>query len=73
MGTQALPLKAICPYCGHVSYVYVEPGDRSSPLVVLCNIDEGPGCDEYFVVEFEFHPRVSSTFKLIETVPSEAQ
>ena len=40
-----------CPYCGHQNRLKVKI-DEYSPIIILCDIDDGPGCDRYFVGDF---------------------
>ena len=38
----------ICPYCGTRQSHYLER--KIGPQIVLCDIDDVPGCDRYFAV-----------------------
>lgn len=57
-------IRVKCPYCGYENTVVPVP-DNIRPFVVLCDIDDGPGCDRYFAVEIKFKP-VVSTYRIIE-------
>lgn len=46
-----------CPYCG-VRQVH-ELTRSVRPQVVLCDIEEVPGCDRYFAVTLTMIPRLS--------------
>jgi len=51
--------KCKCPYCGHITAVYLKKEETYRPFLVLCEIEEGPGCDRYYIVK----ARVSVTTK----------
>ena len=46
-----------CPYCGNDNVVMVDP-DQREPIIVLCDIDESPGCDRYFAARVDWTPSV---------------
>ena len=48
---------AICPYCGYMNTIAVNT-NIIERVVVLCDCEEGPGCDQYFVAEVKFIPVV---------------
>ena len=53
-----------CPYCGNRTVYYMDR-DTLGPQVILCDIDDSPGCDRYFAVHVKWQPNVT-TFRLQE-------
>ena len=53
-----------CPYCGVEAIYYIER-ETHGPQVILCDIDNAPGCDRYFAVEVNWYPRIT-TYALTE-------
>ena len=47
-----------CPYCGHEGFYSIK--ERYGPFVVLCDSEEGPGCDRYFVAKVSFTANVTT-------------
>ena len=47
-----------CPYCGHEGFYTVK--ERYGPFVILCDTEDGPGCDRYFVVKVKFQAIVTT-------------
>lgn len=47
-------IKVTCPYCGNEFWQMVELHDIgiSRPMIILCDIEETPGCDRYFAANF---------------------
>jgi len=58
-------IKVTCPYCGHGNRVSVEYASRR-PIIVMCDVDAGPGCGRYFAVQVGWKP-VITRFKMAET------
>ena len=54
-----------CPYCGHDNRIRVHTSEENRPMTVLCEIEDGPGCDRYFVIEVSFRATVK-TFTIQE-------
>ena len=50
--------KVSCPYCGHVNTVRICRDDELRPIVILCDIEEGPGCDRFFAAQIAFRPSI---------------
>ena len=48
-----------CPYCNNRA-VYMLDRDARGPQIILCDIDESPGCDRYFAIEVTWHPKVQT-------------
>ena len=42
-----------CPYCGHENGQYSSVTQYRRPTVILCDIENGPGCDRYFVARIK--------------------
>lgn len=53
-------VEVVCPYCGVINTFSLTPGRR----MVLCDIEEIPGCDEYFMVDWRPVPQVRGVFRL---------
>lgn len=47
-----------CPYCGHDNKISLHRGEELRPKVVLCDVEDGPGCDRYFAAEVRFVTKV---------------
>jgi len=59
MNDPRLFVKAKCPYCGNINQVTVNPRGELSPVVVLCDIEDSNGCDNYFAITVIFRPDVT--------------
>ncbi len=46
-----------CPYCGHHTPVLATL-PYTGPEVILCDTEDGPGCDRYFVARVSWRPVV---------------
>ena len=42
-----------CPYCGHKDSVVATEDNTRRPIVILCDIENGPGCDRYYVARIK--------------------
>ena len=62
-----LQVELECPYCANKFVKWVKFSQDSTPikLVVLCDIDDTPGCDRYFAVIVKVKPMVE-IFKMVE-------
>ena len=55
-----IQIKAVCPYCGHVSGYQIETEQtRERKYVFYCDKESG-GCDVQYVVSVELRPIVES-------------
>lgn len=54
-------ITAVCPLCGNKAKYHIKEGFN----VLLCDIDDTPGCDEYFVIKVSFRVEYQ-TFKIVE-------
>lgn len=53
------PIQVKCPYCGQEQTFFETPTfGRARPRVVLCDVENVPGCDRYFVVQVTFDTTV---------------
>jgi len=52
-------VKIVCPYCGHPNYIRFRLTDSRMQLI-LCDIDDGPGCDRHFVADIALEPKVAT-------------
>jgi hypothetical protein len=50
-------VELICPYCGNKTIYRLK--DHPRPQIVLCDIDDSPGCGEYFAVGIVMVPEVT--------------
>jgi len=57
---------AVCPYCGHGTRIVVHEYEENRPKVVLCEVEDGPGCDRYFAAQVTFVPQ-TKTFTMNST------
>lgn len=55
-------LKVDCPYCGAPNKLDV--GHQERHRIVTCDVEEVPGCDQEFFVQFKFNAH--ATVKKIE-------
>ena len=63
-GTRAVAIQ--CPYCGNLNKRYLGLSD-TRPIVMLCDVNDSPGCDRYFVAQMSWRPAVR-TYAIDETV-----
>ena len=47
-------VRIVCPYCGNEAVYFVKEGKQ----IILCDIEDTPGCDRYFVADMRFVPKV---------------
>ena len=60
--------KLTCPYCGNVFDNEIELSKYSQREVVYCDVDDSPGCDRMFVIEYV--PKIQvSYYKVVERDP----
>jgi hypothetical protein len=60
-------LEITCPYCGNKfrQRFEVELHPYRQDVTTLCDIDETPGCDKYFVVSLQLKINLLETYKLV--------
>lgn len=58
-------VKVKCPHCGNEFDHFVDTETMSRRQVVVCDVDETPGCDMPFVVEIEVKVEIVGTYKLV--------
>ena len=56
--TRADAVQVKCPYCGHEGFFTVQ--ERFRPFVILCDTEDGQGCDRYFAVKVKFQAIVTT-------------
>ena len=50
-----------CPYCGQSQKKVISMNPQASKMkVVLCDIEDVPGCDRYFAVNVSLKPVVNT-------------
>ena len=53
-----------CPYCGTEQRVMIRREEENHPKLVLCDIEDVPGCDRWFAVLILFEPIVADIYTL---------